>query len=99
MDRFAGSGELDVERGSLSGRGAYIDFSSMLFDYTVADGKAQAGAAAIGLGGEERVKNAMDVLAGNACAGIRNFHFNAAVVRHRADLQHAAARHGVPGVE
>src|SRR2546430_1746687 len=56
MDRFADSGELDVEGRSLSGCGADIDFSSMLFDYTVADGQAQARTAAIGLGGENGSK-------------------------------------------
>ena len=99
MDRFPYRGEFDVEGCALAGSGANINFSSVLFDYTVADRKPQTGAAAAGLGGEKRIENAMDVLARNARAGVDNFHFNAAVVRGGAHFQHSAAGHGVARVQ
>src|SRR6266852_7033531 len=66
MDCFPERGKLNVEGCALSGGRTYIDFSSMFFDYTVADGQAQACAAAVRFGGEKWVENAMNVLAGNA---------------------------------
>src|SRR5579859_1303189 len=71
----------------------------MLFDYTVADGQAQTRAAAIGFGGEKRVENPVNMLAGDASAGIGHFNFHAAIVGGGADFQHAAGRHGVASVQ
>src|SRR5256885_13619605 len=99
MRRMTDSGEMDVDVRSRSGPGAESDFSSMLVDYSVADGQAQARAAAVRLGGEKRVENAMNVFPGDARAGVGNFHFDAAVVRGGAHLQHAAARHGVARIQ
>src|SRR5260370_1295574 len=80
MDCFPERGKLNVEGCALSGSRTYIDLSCMLFDYTVADGQAQACAAAVRFGGEKWVENTMNVLAGNARAGVGNFDFDAAIV-------------------
>src|ERR1035438_1747732 len=95
MNRFPDRGEFDVEGCALAGSGANINFSSVLFDYTVADRETQAGAAAAGFGGEKRIENAMDMFARDAGAGVDNFDFHAAVVGRGADFQHSAAGHGV----
>jgi hypothetical protein len=99
MDRFPYSRELDVERSAFAGRRAHINLSSMLLDNPVTYRETEAGAAATGLGGEERVKDAMDVFAGYAGAGIRYFDFDAAVVRRGADFQHASAGHGIARIQ
>jgi hypothetical protein len=99
MDCFPERGELNVEGCAFSRGRTYIDLSGMLLDYTVADGQAQAGAAAIGFGGEEWVENAMNVLARNACAGVGDFDFDAAIVSGCADFKHAAGRHCVTSVQ
>src|SRR5260370_3912731 len=98
MDRFPHSGELDVEGSAFAWRGANVNFSSMLFDYTVADGEAKAGAAAAGFGGEKGIEDAMDVLAGNAGAGVGDFAFDAAVVYGGAHFPRSAHGHCVASV-
>src|SRR5437879_1103776 len=98
MDCFPERGELNVEGCAFSGGRTYIDFSCMLFDYTVADGQAQPCAAAVGFSGEKRIENAMDVLARNTCARVCNFDFDTAVVRGGADFKHTASGHGVAGI-
>ena len=70
----------------------------MLLDDAVAHRKAQPGAAAGGLGGEERIEDAMQMFGRNARAGVGDFHFDRAVLRRGADFQHAARRHGVARV-
>src|SRR5260370_29283742 len=100
MDCFPERGKLNVEGCALSGGRTYIDFSCMLFDYTVADGQAQACAAAVRFGGEKRVENSMNVLAGNARAGVGNFDFDAAIVGGAPDFEHAAGcQWGAGGAE
>src|ERR1700676_5685243 len=99
VDRFPHSGELDVEGGTFAWCGADIDFSSMLFDYTVADGEAKAGAAAARFGGKKRIENTMNVLARDASPGIGNLDLDAAIVSGGAHFQHAACGHSVTGVQ
>src|SRR2546430_12423450 len=70
-------------------------FPGFSLDEPVTHGRSEAGATAAGFGGEKRVKDAMDVFAGNAGAGIRHFDFHAAVMRRGADGQHSPAGHGV----
>src|SRR5579883_84635 len=71
----------------------------MFFDDAITDGEAQAGAAAIGLGGEKGIEDAMNVLARDSRSGIGDLDLDAAVVRGGANFEHAAAGHGVAGVE
>src|SRR5258708_12665652 len=85
MDSFPHRGEFDVERRALAGGGANINFSSVLFDYTVADREPQTGAASARFGGEKWIENAMNVFARNSRASVHNFHFDAAIVRAGAD--------------
>src|SRR6202158_1024047 len=99
MDCFLERGKLNVEGCALSGGRTYIDFSCMLFDYTVADGQAQACAAAVRFGGEKRIENAMNVFAGNARAGVGHFDLDAAIVGGGADFEHPAAGHGAARVQ
>ena len=79
--------------------GAHIDFSRVLLDDAVAYRQAQPGASATGFGGEKRIKDLVNVFAGNAVAGVDDFHFHAAVVGRRAHFQHSAGRHGVAGIQ
>src|SRR5256885_2378483 len=99
MDCFPERGEFNVEGCAFSRGRAYIDLSCMIFDYTVADGQAQAGPAAIRFSGEEGIENAMYVLTRNACTGVRDFDFDAAVVSSGADLEHSAGGHGIAGIK
>src|ERR1700676_1264293 len=99
MDRFPYRGELNMERSALPGCRTHIDFSGVLFDNAVAHRKTEARAAAAGFGGEERIENAVNVLAWNARAGIGNLDFDAAIVRGGAHLEHSAAGHSVARVE
>src|SRR5215472_5446178 len=99
MSRFPGRRELNVERGALSRRRAHINLSRMFLDDAVGNGEAKAGAAAIGFGGEERIKDAVDVFARDSRAGIRNFDFYTAIVRSRADFQHSATGHSISRVQ
>ena len=79
----------------MPGRGAHVDFPGVFFDDAVAHGEAQAGAAAGGFGGEERIEDAVQIFARNADAGVGDFHFHGAVVRRCAHFEHAAGGHGV----
>src|ERR1700682_6837022 len=99
MDRFSHSGELDVEGCTFAWGGPDIDFSSMLFDYTVADGEAKAGAAAARFGREKRIENTMNVLARDASPGVGNLHRDAAIVSGGAHFQHAPGGHSVTGIQ
>jgi hypothetical protein len=99
MDRFPDCGELDVERSAFAGRRAYFDLPGMFLDNAVTHGKAQASSAAAGFGGEEGIKDAMDVFAGYAGPRIGHFDFDAAVVRGGADFEHSPARHGIARVQ
>src|SRR5882757_3233719 len=99
MDRFPHRGEFDVEGCALAGRGANINFSSVLFDDAITDRKPQAGAAPAGFGGEKWIENPMDVLAWNTRASVDDFDFHAAVMRGSAHFQHSAAGHGVARVQ
>src|SRR6266478_4678965 len=95
MDRFLDCGEFDMERSAFAGRRADINLSGMFLDNSVTYREAKTGAAATGFSGEERVKDAMDVLAGNSCARIRHFDLDAAVMRGGTDFKHSATGHGV----
>src|SRR5438876_4616781 len=99
MSRFPGRGELHVERSALPGRRAHVNLSRVLLDDAVADRQAEPGAAAVRFGGEKRIKNAVDILAGNSRAGIRDFDFDAAILRGGADFQHSSAEHGIARVQ
>src|SRR5262249_7842989 len=99
MDRFPDCGEFNVEGRALAGSGANVDFSSVLLNDAIADGKAQSGASPARFGGEKGIEDAMDVIARNAGTGICHFDFHAAVVRCCSDFQHSAARHRVARVQ
>src|SRR6266849_8331065 len=99
MDCFPERGKLNVEGCALSGGRTYIDFSCMLFDYTVADGQTQACAAAIRFGGEKWVENSMNMLARNASTGVGDFDFDTSIVGGGTDFEHAAGGHSVAGIQ
>ena len=71
----------------------------MLFNYTVAHGQAESGAAAVGFSGEKGIENTVNMLAGNTRTGVDDFDLNAAVVRGGAYFQHASSGHGVASVQ
>src|ERR1700760_4074569 len=99
MNRFPYRGEFDVERRALAGCGPNINFSSVLFNNAVADGEAETGAAPGGFGGEKRIEDAVDVIARNACPGVDDFDFDAAVVSSGTYFKHAAARHRIARIQ
>src|SRR5437879_9357624 len=98
MDRFLDCRELDVEGGAFAGRRTHINLSGMFLDDTVTHGETEASPPATGFGSKERVKDAMNVLAGDACARIRDLDFDAAVMRHSANFEHSSAGHGITRV-
>src|SRR5437667_12599227 len=95
MGGFPGRGELHVERSALPGRRAHVNLSRVLLDDAVADRQAEAGAAAVGFGGEERIKDAVDVFAGNSRAGISDLDLDDAIRRGVADMQHYFSVHAI----
>ena len=63
----------------------HANLARMFLNDAVGDGKAEAGTAGLafarrGLGGEEGIVDALDVLGGNARSGVRNAHANAVAV-------------------
>src|SRR4029077_13947790 len=99
MDLFLDCREFDVERSAFAGSRANINLSGMLLDDAVTHRKTEACAAAAGFGREKWIKDAMDVLAGDASARIRHFDLDAAVMRGGADFKHSATGHGVARVQ
>jgi len=79
-------------------RRAHVYFPCVFFDDAIAHGKPEARTSACGFCGEERIENPVDVIARNSRARIDDFDFDAAIVGSGANLQQAAARHGVPGI-
>src|SRR5439155_17089184 len=71
----------------------------MLLNNAVTYRQTEAGAAATGFGREERIKDAMNVLAGDPSACVRDFDFDAAVMRRAPDFEHSSARHGIKCVQ
>ncbi len=53
--------------------GRDFDAASMSRDDAVADGEAEAGARAGGLGGKERIEDVRAVFGGDACSVVRKF--------------------------
>src|SRR5258708_39726129 len=99
MDGFPDRGEPDGKGCAFAGRRAYINLPGVFLNNAVGHEKPKASAGAPGFSGKERVKNAMDVFAGNAGARIRHFDFDAAVMRRSADFEHSPAGHGVTRVQ
>ena len=66
-------GEPHGEGGALSGFGFDFEGTAVGGDDAVADGEAQAGALADGLGGEEGVEDAFEDIGGDAGTGVLNF--------------------------
>src|SRR4029077_6351465 len=99
MNRFPHGWKLDVKRRAFPWRRAYIYFSCVLLDDSVAHGKPQARASTTGLGCEKRIENPVNVLAWNPCSGIHYFYFHAPVVRAGAHFQHAARGHGIARIQ
>src|SRR4051794_4140777 len=99
MDRFPDCGEFYVEGRAFAGSRANVNFSSVLFNYTVAHGEAQSGAAAARFGGEEWIEDAVNVISRNAGAGVGNLDFDAAIMCSGAHFQHTAAGHRVTRVQ
>jgi hypothetical protein len=71
----------------------------MLFDDAVAHRKPEARAAAAGFGRKKRIEDAVNVFARDSGARIRNFNFNAAIVRARTHFEQAPTGHGVAGIQ
>src|SRR3989442_5316372 len=98
MNGLPCGGKFQVERGASPRRGANVNLTSVLLDNAVADRKSQSRSAAVALRREEGIEAAMDVLAGDTGAGVRDFNLHRAILPARADLQHAPAGHGVAGI-
>src|SRR5579871_6454654 len=71
----------------------------MFFDDPIGYGEAQTSAAAASFCGEKRIEDAMNVFARDACTGIDDFNFDAAVVRAGAHFQQAPAGHGIASIQ
>src|SRR5260370_10418922 len=99
MDRFLDSWKLNVEGGAFAGRRTHINLSGMFLDDAVTHRETETGPAAARFGGEERGKDAMNMFAGNAAAGVRHFDFDAAIVRSSANFEHSSSGHGITRVQ
>ncbi len=71
MRGFPQQGKLKIKRSAQSHLTLHVDFSGMFLNDAVGDGEAEAGAAGLpisarGLGGEERIVDAAQVLGGDA---------------------------------
>src|SRR5580693_4401918 len=91
--------KFNMEGSTSPGGGAHIDLAGMFFDDTITHGQTKASAAATGFGREKRVKNLMDVVAGNPVARVRHFDFHASVMSAGADFQDSARGHGIARVQ
>ena len=69
-----GFGEAYREDGSMPGPGIYKNLAFVLRHHSVDHREAEAGAFAFRLGGEERLKDVLQDLRGDARAGVRDFH-------------------------
>ena len=87
MHGFPHRREFQSERRAFPGRGADVNFSSVFFDDAVADGKAQAGAAAAGFGGEKWIEDAVQIFARNPDAGVGDFDFHVAIAEQLCALR------------
>src|SRR5579885_3652483 len=76
-----------------------LDGAGMFLNDTVCHRQAQPGALAAGLGGEEGIKDPVDILRRDAVAGIGDFHTRAGLLARRAHAERAAALHGIARVE
>src|SRR5947209_1963513 len=92
-------GELQAERGAAAAPVGDFNGTTMLLNDTVGHRESQARAFARGLGGEEGIVDAVDMLGRDAGTAIGHFNPDARAFSARADLEGAAARHGVTGVE
>src|SRR5579864_29274 len=102
-DRLANQGKLQVERGAFPRAAFHGDFARMFLNDAVGDREPQAGAAGLAvarriLGGEEGVVNAVNVLLGDALAGVADGHIHPGPVAG-AHTQGAAVGHGVLGIQ
>src|SRR5688500_5318311 len=79
--------EFQMESGAAVAPVENFNRAAMLLNDTVAHGEPETGALARGLGGEERIVDAVDVLGGYAGAGVRDFHFYPNAIRPGADFQ------------
>jgi hypothetical protein len=99
MDRFHDRWKFNMEGGAFAGRRTHINLSGMFLDDSVTHRETEASPASTGFGGEERVKDAMKVLAGDTCARIRDLDFDAAVMGGGANFEHSPAGHSITRVQ
>src|ERR1041384_3939689 len=93
----------DAKESSLALLGFDFDFAAMVLDDALADRKSQSHAGFFS-GRKKRLKYFLQVIRGDAMAGIRHADDNlfsglTGAVERRADRELAAADHGVEGVE
>src|SRR5207249_4189101 len=82
-----GERKIHAEGGAAPAPVGNFDGTAMLLDDAVAHRKAETGAFARGLGGEERIVDAMQVLGRNALSGVGDFDSGAHSLGPRTDLQ------------
>src|SRR5579872_4873868 len=92
-------GKLDVKARTASRTAKSFNTSSVLLNDSVTHRKPQARALARALGGEERIVNAVQILGGNAVAGVDHVHECSTFTGGRLHFQHSTAFHRVAGIE
>src|SRR5258708_23539245 len=95
MERLPAQGEVESESCAGAGMTLHANLAGMFLDDAVGDRKTEAGAAGLafarrGLGGEEGVVDALDVLGSNARSGVGYAHTDAVAV-HCGDGQRPTA--------
>src|SRR5260370_6519984 len=103
MERLPAQGEVESESCAGAGMTLHANLAGVFLDDAVGDGKTEAGAAGLafarrGLGGEEGIVDALDVLGSNARSGVGHAHTDAVAV-HCGDAQRPTPWHGVFGVQ
>ena len=88
-----------MERGSPAGSRSYVDLTGVFLDDPVADAEPETGSPAPWLRREERIKNLMDVLAGDTVTCIHDFYFHTAIMGGGPHFQHSAGWHRVSRVQ
>src|ERR1017187_397798 len=101
---FGGSGSLgerqfDAELGAAAGAVGNLDGTTVFLNDSVCHRQPQSGALARGLGGEERVVDAVQMLGGDACSAVGHFDMRVRAFLPGADLDRPAGAHGVARVE
>src|SRR5262245_16375864 len=94
-----GGGQLDDEPRAVAVLALHANGAAMASDDAMGDREAEPGALADRLGGEERIPDAIQVILGNARAGVFDRHPHAALHGRGGDGESGGRHNGLHGVQ